>query len=43
MNRPSTFDKHLTGKGLYDVMRFINYWYGKARANKNVSGNHSPF
>ena len=24
-------------------MRYINHWYGKARSNKNVSGQHDPF
>ena len=42
-NEPSKFDKDLTGNDLRDIMRYINYWYGKARANKNLSGNHLPF
>ena len=37
------FDKDLTGNDLRDTMRYINYWYGKARANKNLNGNHLPF
>ena len=42
-NQPSKFYKDLNCIVLRDVMRYINYWYGKARANKNVSGNHLPF
>ena len=42
-NAPSTFDEGLTGNELYLIMRFIKHWYGKARSNKNISGNHDPF
>ena len=43
MDEPTKFDKDLTGIDLYSITRYINHWYGKARGNKNVSGQHDPF
>ena len=43
VDEPTNFDRDLTGKDLFSIMRYINHWYGKARSNKNVSGNHTPF
>ena len=42
-NELSTFDEGLTGNELYLIMQFIKHWYGKARSNKNIRGNHDPF
>ena len=34
------FDNNLTAQNFSEVVRFMNFWYGKARNGKNTSGQH---
>ena len=37
------FDKNLIAQNFSEVVRFMNFWYGKAWNRKNTSGQHWDF
>ena len=43
IDESSRFDKDLTSANIEQIIDHINWWYNKARNNKNVSGQHLDF